>query len=254
MQPMIGVGDTFSLTLPTRDMGVIHPSRDPKQPPYGLAFVFFAACAGTLKQVTPTEDSPLPIACTDANGAFLGADDFVAGYTQIYVFDDYTNANPVLADANGKGHMTFRGQTFEADCINGACVGLADPVEDPCITDPNGVRCVPTCADDGDIQKCTKHDFQPALDPSLPANHEPDSIAALAYGRAYGEEMWIDYYADRGNFDPPLKLFSDAQSGFNPKYASHFLAPKDPGPVRVWVVLHDNRGGVAWEGFTLGAK
>jgi hypothetical protein len=249
---MAGLGPTFSVVIPPTD--IIHPSNDPKQPPYGLEYVFFSACAGTLTQVTPTEDSPLPFACQDTStGALLGPDDFVAGYTQIYVFDAFTNENPVLTNAAGAAQITFAGQTFPADCVDAACLTVPDPV-DPCADPAKAALCVPVCADDGDAKKCPQHALQPVIDQTLPQNSEPDSIAVLSYGRAYGEEMWLDYYADRGNFDPALKLFSDAQSGYNPSYATHFLAPKDPGPVRVWAVLHDNRGGVSWEGFTLGAK
>jgi hypothetical protein len=248
---MGGLGDTFSVTLPA---DIIHPAHDPKQPPYGVAFVFFSACAGTLVPVTPTEDSPLPFACQDTNtGALLGPDDFVAGYTQIYAFDDFTNQNPVLADTGMPGRFEVRGQTFDSSCVGASCLTLPDPV-DPCVSDPGSVLCVPVCPDDGDLLKCPKHDFKPLIDATLAANTERDGLAEISYGRPYWEAMWIDFYADRGNFDPAVKLFSDAVAGYNPNYTTHFLAPKDPGPIRVWAVLHDNRGGVAWEGLTLGAK
>jgi hypothetical protein len=246
----LGTGDQFSVTIPT---DIIHASGDPKQPPYGTAFVFFAACAGTITPVVPTEDSPLPFACKDPNsGALLGSEDFVAGYSTIYVFNDFTNSNPVLTDASQQGHFTFQAQTFDATCVDASCLTLASPT-DPCAS-PGDARCVPICADDGDVQKCTGYDLKPVIDGTLPANAEADTAAELDYGRAYDEEMWIDYYADHGNFSPPVKLLRDAQTGFSAAYDTKFYAPKDAGPIQVWAVVHDNRGGVSWEGFTLGAK
>src|SRR5258706_6743534 len=65
---------------------------------YGIAYVFFAVCAGTLTPIPP-EDGGLapafPLGCIGADGKRLGADGFVPGYTQVYVFDDgRTNENP----------------------------------------------------------------------------------------------------------------------------------------------------------------
>src|SRR6188768_474071 len=56
-------------------------------PPYGLTYVFFAACAGQLTIVPTSGQTDFPIGCKDANGNLLGADDFVAGYTSIYSFE-----------------------------------------------------------------------------------------------------------------------------------------------------------------------
>src|SRR6478609_5261169 len=75
-------------------------------PPYGLTYVFFAACAGQLTLVPTSGQTDFPIGCEDASGHMLGADDFVAGYTSIYSFEGFSNHNPVL-----KG-FEFRGQAL----------------------------------------------------------------------------------------------------------------------------------------------
>jgi hypothetical protein len=39
---------------------------------------------------------------------------------------------------------------------------------------------------------------------------------------------------------------NDATRGWNEKNEAEYTAPAEPGPVRVFAVVHDNRGGVAW--------
>src|SRR4029079_13330971 len=73
----------------------------PDGPHYGVAYVFFAACAGTIKPVPPDSTGragSFPLGCFDAQDNRLGADSFVPGYTQIYSFEDgRTNDNPPVS-------------------------------------------------------------------------------------------------------------------------------------------------------------
>ena len=93
--------DTFDVTLPTTILDRPAPV-DPTQPPYGISYVFFAACMGELGLAEPGEELSFPITCTGASGEALGANDFVAGFSAIYAYDDrdgrpaYRNLNPEI--------------------------------------------------------------------------------------------------------------------------------------------------------------
>jgi hypothetical protein len=257
----VAFGNEFELTLPEN---VIIPREAPMLP-YGLAYVFFTVCAGELA-IDSSGAEGLPLRCRDAEGRDLGSKDFVAGYTAIYSFGSnaagqaYANANPevsgfmlngqelsVKSDAAPDGNVCL-GDDCLADCSapDGRCVNLEPAVVD--CTAP-GAPCVRACADDGDSEKCEANKIRPLIDQSLPA--EIDEISRDVYGRNYQEQMWINYYATRGAVKSDARLLNDATQGWNTDYGTEFYAPKEPGPVQVWAVVHDNRGAMTWVGATL---
>ena len=82
------------------------PPSDPTQPAYGLGYVFFAICAGEIKPISVANELDFPFGCFDEANNRLGPDDFVAGYTSIYVYKPelaITNANPAVSG------LVFRG-------------------------------------------------------------------------------------------------------------------------------------------------
>jgi hypothetical protein len=107
---------------------------------------------------------------------------------------------------------------------------------------------LPTCAADGD-SSCTGYSVKPTLVQA--DNQEQDSVSAKLVGRDVTEQMWINYYTDAGGFKSPVRLLNDATSGWNASHDTQFYAPKATGPSRIWAVVHDNRGGVAWAGITV---
>jgi len=266
-----GSGAKFSLTLPDRS-DLLHANQDPKQPDYAVIYVFFAACAGKLG---PSQDPTFPAGCyapSDTSFAHpLGSDDFVAGYSAIYVFGPehgYRNRNPVI-----QGWVTQSEYTDDPSvvCLGDECLGSCDEpaagepfgechnapplldgsdqaaVDAYCTEHPH--YCVPTCKEDADPIECPKHDVHPSLEQK--DNDEPDQITNESYGHSYGEQMWIDYYSSRGAMGSPTKLLNDATAGWNYGWGTAFFAPSTPGVVRVWAAVHDNRGGVSWAGTTL---
>jgi hypothetical protein len=248
----VGDSDEFSFTIPSDIITSRPPPPDPKQPPYGLSFVFFAVCAGaSLEPVEPTEEAGFPLRCLDEDRRPLGSDDFVAGYTQVYVFDEFENQNPIVTG------FSFRDVDHDVDdqftCVGEECVAeAASPVEVSNVEcDAQAERCIPRCADDGEVGQCDEFPFRPLIDPE---SAEPDSITAAAYGRNYEEQVWVNYYATRGSVRSPVRLVNDATGGFNEDYGTKFLAPKEPGPVRLFAVVHDNRGGMSWSGTTIWVK
>ena len=242
------------------------PPTDTRNAPYGIAFVFFAVCAGEFTVVPRSDETTFPIGCKDENGTLLGADDFVAGYTSIYSFKTFSNNNPVVAGFTFNGHdftsadnpggANGEGGAESADsaaiCLNETCTsGSRDPADFAFDCQAFPERCVPTCADDGD-SSCPGYSLNPIIDKNK--NQDQDDVSAQLLGRQVGEQMWINYYTEAGGFKSPVRLLNDATTGWNDDFATEFYAPKAPGPFRVWALAHDNRGGVAWAGITLQAE
>lgn len=228
----LGMGDRFSFTLPADVISSRPPPADPKQPPYGLSFVFFAACAGKLGPPPEGKAVAFPLACYGPDDELLGADDFVAGYTAVYAFEQYRNQNALVTG------FRVNGEDAKGSCIDGACIDtpLAQALD--CDTVP----CISACSDDGDAD-CPEISIGPVIDP---ASAEVDQISVDAYGKKYSEQMWVNYYVDRGSLKSELRLLNDATAGWNGDYGTKLFAPKKPGPMTVWAVVHDNRGGSAW--------
>jgi hypothetical protein len=227
-----GLGNTFSVKIPNDIISSRPPPSDPKQPAYGLAYVFFAACAGKLGPAPSGQSLTFPIGCYDADGNPLGSDDFVAGYTSIYAYQKYTNKNPEV-----DGFM-FDGKKSTPDCVGRACLTAA-PASGTCGT--AGALCVSSCAADGD-KSCSGH----AIAPIVPRSSAESDSVEVAQGQNLEEQMWIDYYVDGGSVDSPARLLNGATSGWNSDFGTTFRAPKKTGPVQIWAVVHDNRGGVNW--------
>ncbi len=246
--PELGLGDTFKVTLP-KDIISSRPALEPGQPPYGLYIVFFAVCAGTISLDTNVDlkaagSSGLPIRCLDEDGTPLGSDDFVVGYSSIYSFEDATNQNPSFTvDEEGRASFEVAGTPLVADCVGEACQG-APAVEVDCDEEP--ARCIAACEDDGDAS-CPEIDVKPAIDESVV---EQDQVSSSLFGSTVSEQMWVNYYVDRGGMSE-VRLLNDATTGWNPKYRGQLRAPKEPGPLQIWSVIHDNRGGMEFSRLTL---
>jgi hypothetical protein len=248
--PQFGLGDSFEVELP-RD--IISSRRDIElgQPRYGLYVVFFAVCAGTLDIDTGASEGAvgsegLPLRCLDSKGEPLGSEDFVVGYSSIYSFDGYSNENPAFSvDDAGQGQFQVGSETIPSDCVGEACQSTA-PVEVDCDATPE--RCVKACADDGDAA-CPAIDVKPLIEKKI----EKDGVSSELFGATVTEQMWVNYYVDRGGISE-VRLLNDTNSGWNEKYRGQLRAPKAAGPLLVWAVVHDNRGGMDFARVTLGVK
>lgn len=221
----LGYGEDFSFRMPERI--VADRPQSSSVPAYGVAYVFFAICAGELRLV---QGEDFPLACYDGNRR-LGSKDFVAGYTAVYSYDDTSivNHNPVITG------MRIGGKQAEIDCIGEACSGLIEPS-----SDEQG-----TCAASNTLTLCDSCDVdvEPVIDQSQPA--EDDVVLRKIRGSDFSEQMWINYYLDRGEFGRDLRLLNDAVEGWNRDYAAEYQ-PKEAGTAYLWAVIHDNRGGTDW--------
>lgn len=231
----------FDLVIPedsTRPSDV-----EPSAPDSGIAFVFYGICAGTLDlgSASPDPDdpdaaasSPLP-RCLDEDGNELGPDDFVIGYSTVFIYDELRNENPIITG------FKVNGQDVEIDCIDEECQG---PFPVPELTGcEEGVACFQTCEDDGDSFQCPGTEFGVVVDP---ASAEVDELAKVTYGEDLEEAIWVSYFVDQGTVNPELKMVNDATLGWQSDYSTEYFAPSEAGPLRLWAVVRDNRGGAAW--------
>lgn len=214
------------------------PSPVPDARASGSAFVFYAVCAGTLevadldKGISDPEE--LVPRCLDEDGEQVGADDFMIGYSQIFIYEELRNENPVIT---GLRQGEFE---IEVDCIDEECDA---PFAVPELTDcQEGILCLETCEEDGDPVLCDAKSIEVIFDP---ASVEKDEVAA-DFGSDLQESIWVSYYIDRGSLSPELKLINDSTHGLFDHYSTNLYPPEEPGPVRVWAVVRDNRGGTTW--------
>ena len=233
---VLGSGTTFSLTLPS-DLITRRP-KPSSGPYYGLAYVFFLACAGGHIAPVAAQGTGLagsfPVGCLDSAGNQLGADSFVPGYTQVYAFaEGWTNANPL----------------FSGDGLALDDAGIPDgpsgiPVVEGCAVPEDTRQATPGCGAKDPFSVCPSYN----LTVEVPANvAEIDPSTTGPDGQPVHETVWVDYFADNGDIQVPTLLVSDALTGIEPaaSYTTAWIGPPDAGPVHVWAVLHDSRGGEA---------
>lgn len=210
---------TFSVQIPEAK-AILKPIPPDQGAPYGLEYVFFAACAGELGPAPQgASANMLPAACYGPDKRVLGANDFVPGYTAIYVYADRSNANPIVANL----------------LLDGSPIGsAAGPVPSP----PRLARCAGS-----DANACLGHRLQVEIDR---ASAEIDPGAVSPDGRQLSEQLWVAFYTTRGDLGDELRLVNDAEQGWNDDNATEWHVPTTPGSVHLWGIVHDNRGGVSW--------
>lgn len=195
------------------------------------AFVFFTACAGELRPASQGGDGPasFPLACVDAAGTELGADSFVPGFAELFVFrDGRANTNPPVEG------ITVGSVLVESDPAAAPIVTLCPEREEQgCTPAPNAGQQQPP--------PCATYRIQ-ALVPDVA---ELIPSATGAQGEALREIVWVNYYADGGEFDRNEALVSDAALGYQDSFDAKWTPPAEPGLVTLWAVAHDSRGGAA---------
>lgn len=247
---MLATAQKFTNDEPTVEIGIAPDILDSLPPPregqplIGSTLVFFTICPGEVGFELPREKGDLPLVCRTADGTRLGPDSFMMGYTSLLTYKTeageppITNQNPVVTGFEVRGATLVEDYCIDADCLEPAealpidCSGGEDP------------RCIPACEHDGDAAKCPEVRLEAVVDPE---SAELDQAAKTFFGREYSEQMWINYYVDRGSVrGEGVRLLNDATTGWNEEHHTEFYAPKEPGPVLVWAVVHDARGGQSW--------
>jgi hypothetical protein len=240
----VGIGDTYAVTLDPKIISSRPPPSDPKVPPYGLEFVFFAGCAGRL-WFDP--GGSFPLGCFDADGNALPADRFVVGYTSVYVYDGLTNHNPEILGFEWKDGGKWKALDTMDLCLADDCEPVEPDPKRPC---PDDVPQVERCKDLDENQGvgCEKLEFRVTVNED---SVDEDGVLTALQGSPVAEQMWVNFHADRGKFTYDLALVNDVASGFNDDPRTKFIPPDEPGLSHVWAVARDNRGGTDWARFSV---
>ena len=249
----IGRGDRFAVTVPPDLIERHLASTEPGYPPYGLSYVFFTLCDGRI-DIAPdwTEEVDIttlltdatrgfPLACYDRDsGEERGPDNYVAGYSSYYAYQNVTNHNPVVDGFEIDGQpVPASSLCIGLDCSNSSPTGVPDPCEDPesfhlaaCDQEQSG--------------GCPRLSIKPVLDRDKNSEMDELSTNLESSREPLLEQMWIKYFADFGDVDRNVKRLQDAIEGWFDDFGTKWRVPKRKGPVHLWSLVYDNRGGIDW--------
>ncbi len=232
----LGFQRTFDLPMPKDIIRRRPPPPDPKMPPYGLQYVFFAICGGELRLDSQAEG--FPIRCVDEDEQPLGAEDFVVGYSAVYAYEELTNDNPAIIGIEVDGEELDEDQF----CVGSECEILQPDPERGCDSGDPTIR---ACGDE-ESDDCPELPLKVIVDED---SVNQDGVLSATRGSRVEEQMWVNYHADRGKFTFDVALVNDVATGFNAEPETDFVAPEEKGPAQIWAVVRDNRGGAQWARF-----
>jgi hypothetical protein len=185
-----------------------------------------------------------PLGCRASSGELVGPDEYVAGYSTLYAYEELENANPKILGLE-LGDRAFERSTDDADaapasrlCFGPECVTVERPDETLPDTDDcdDYALCIPKC-ERTHRSDCPTYIVKPLLDRKDVEKTQPGGKT---------EQMWVRYYASAGSLEHDTGLVNDALSGFHSDFGAELRAPREAGPLFVWAAVHDSRGGVDW--------
>jgi hypothetical protein len=230
----LGFGTTFQAVIPG-DAITSRPQGPGVVSPYGVLFLFYAACAGELRHVpgaNPATDSPIGCYPT-GGGPALGQDDFEFGYYPIYVYETLVNHNPVISS------LGFGVPSSGAACA--ADIGCGP--DQICGTEGVCIPAVAACSAK-EAKDCPGFPLGPSVDR---ASAELAVSALIPESRAPAETLWVSYYSTVGLFDKDTRLVNEPNAGWSSSYEGVWRPQVGGGrEVSLFAVVRDNRGGVAW--------
>lgn len=221
LTPNLREGTNVSVAIPNDALnGVVMPPGGSSEP-VATAFVFLVACAGHVERVPRKNgDSPnvLPIGCFTADHRQLDADNFVFGFTRVFVWNQRRNAIPSLD-----------GVVFEGNPID-TKIGVTTG----------------TCVEGND--GCNKVKFDVRYNDAM-AELDPDAVDVD--GNVQHETLYVDWFTTLGKFVENRSVVYEPTRGRLEKTEIEYEPPKEPGKGTVWAIFHDNRGGTTWTEFPL---
>lgn len=233
----LGFGQRYELALPS-DIITSRPPSDQLVYPYGVAFVFYAACAGELRILRDADpENDYPVSCFDpVTGEVLGQSDFEFGYYPLYAYDELNNSNPEITAV-----------VFGAESSDKACDSAADcPTGEACGSSKRCIMRVTACSTGED---CSKFEFRPVVEST---SVEAAASAHIHEASAPRETIWVSYYSDYGTFEKESRIIHESTSGMRDDYAGFWKpkrngdSPSLPYEAHLYAVVRDSRGGVTW--------
>jgi len=226
---VFGTGDTFELPIPD-DVLERSPRIDTDPIHFAPSFTFFAVCAGELGR-RPDLTDRVPLGCVSReDGAPVSKDDFVIGLATVYTLEGASNANPELDGLRfGGGLVTNASCTEDYECepLEGA-----PELEVACSATSVCAPVMSACE-----ERCSEIDVSPLI---------ARSSAERLPNESHSEVLWANFFADSGKFDRESQLVNDRASGWVGDFSAAWKPPRLPGTARIWVTVHDQRGGAAW--------
>lgn len=215
---------TFAMKLPDDILKDAKVAESGAQ--FSAAYAFFLVCAGSVRLVIGEQGAEsFPLECVDESGKVLGADSFVVGYTQVYVFGDgRTNTNPPVLGLTVDGAEVS--EDVESAPVLEKCAVAAGPQQ--------GQGCGGDAKED-----CRTYKINALVENVA----EPDPESVEPGATPLREAVWVDYFADKGDITGFRQLVSDTAGGYFPDHPTTFTPPAEPGLVTLWAVTHDAQGG-----------
>lgn len=229
--PLVGRGSTYTWHVP-EDLISRRAGVGKSKYKYGLAYVFFAACAGKVVATDATDATSPRLGCVDDEGAAVSADGFVYGYYPLYAYPGVDNANPIVTGG------TFDGAAPPAK----RCAGDADcDVDQACGSAGTCLRVVAPCTPGA----CAALEVRPQVDP---ASSEPDPLQSAVAGEARNEVVFVDYLTSAGAVrGGATNVVIDPTRGPREGFGASWTPPDVAvGEARIWALVRDNRSGLTW--------
>jgi hypothetical protein len=248
---LTGRGSHYDLVIPEDILtGAPKLPQDPIH--FGVSYVFFAACAGTLEAATGPTENGFPFECRDAQERAVGPTGFVVGFSTIYSYEgaDAQNENPVLTSLRFGADSA---PAFGPDAFLGEGAGVAAK---PCITADD---CEDETLEFERPRTCSDHGVcapvvQGCAGDQCPAFRVLPEVALTGETFTGGNEIvWASYYSTLGSFGSETRLVVDRVNGPARDISSGWKPPPSsaggPRTSRLWVTVNDQRGGATWAFF-----
>ena len=214
---------------------------------YVVSYIFFAACDGNLYPRSGVSDQ-LPVECHDRDtGAILDQRRFVVGVTTVYSYDTVVNHNPELSDPRlDYPSISYDPSVLSQPCsVDGDCGRTDFGCPNAAGSTATSATCAPIVAPctAGNNASCGGHciDFQ-----VTPESFKMTTIGGAPISNPV-KSLWAEYYTNAGKlpddarFGLPFPGDQTERSSCIPWQAPTYATEQ----ARVWIVVRDDRGGLA---------
>jgi hypothetical protein len=235
LTPVLKEGKDVTITIPPDALKDVQQRPGQTGEKFGTAFVFMVACAGHVVRVPPPSGqaaNALPVGCVNSRGERLSPEDFVLGFTRVYVFEQRRNELPVIDGITFNGNPIDVRAGITATCEKqggqqqGGGFGGGGAGGGTCKNMPMSLL------------------FDDKISETDPENVDVD-------GKVGRETIFVDWFTTVGKFTTDRKILFDGNLGRPKKPENDLEFPKEVSDGQavkgtVFAILHDNRGGTSW--------